>query len=106
MKTTISYADIEDRDQRDWAAIKDIKDYLSEKQWDVFCEEARDTHTAQDFQKINFYMGFVGIEGFPVHAFGRRYCLEAYRAWMMSSEGGDPILVDEQGFLINLQEGE
>jgi hypothetical protein len=45
-------------------------------------------------------LGFAGISGRPFHAFCRRYCLNKYREWMASNDGGSPVQTDEEGFRI------
>lgn len=104
MKTYIEYNRIDDKSMRDDKAIADIKSYLkghNPNAWRVLLEEARKVRTADDFQSINYAMSFAGIHGFPVHAFGRRYCLVGYREWMMRDADGAPgIPVDEHGYRI------
>jgi hypothetical protein len=89
------------REEKDAEAIKDIKEYLSQEQWDAIMQGAGavlQKAPGWDFQSINFMFGITGIDGFPVHAFGRRYCLEQYKQWMRS--GDDAVPVDDQGFTI------
>lgn len=87
-----------DRKANDIKAINDIMDYLSSKQWTMMMEAVATRPV--DFAQINFFLAFTGIEGYPVHAFGRTYCIDAYRAWMLSDAQGVSIQTDEDGFPI------
>lgn len=100
-KTEIRYNG-PDRKANDAKAIKDTRTYLGPKSWEALLFElgkVNQAGTAAAFQQISNVLGFIaGVQGYPVHAIGREYCLEAYRAWM--HEGGEDFLTDEQGFLI------
>ena len=95
MTYEISYENIADRKERDEKAIQDIKDYLSPELWDIMMELIEGPHTIKD---INMSLAFAGVSGYPFHAFCRKYSLEKYREWMQSPNGGEPVIVDEQGF--------
>lgn len=99
MSVQVDYSGIADRRQKDDKAIADIQSYLGKKTWEVLLGESEKVQTGNDFQQINIAMSFAGISGFPVHAFGRRYCLVGYREWMM--EGEDGIPVDAHGYRID-----
>lgn len=96
-----SYKHLATREEKDAQAIKDIKEYATEKMWDLIlveCGRAQERGTAGAFQSINFALNFVGIQGYPIHAVGRSYCLTAYRAWM--HDGDKPVMTDDKGFPI------
>jgi hypothetical protein len=63
----------------DTAAIADIQEYLSDKQWNRFMELVLDDEVT--CQQIDFYLHFTGISGFPVFAFMRRFRAAEYQAW-------------------------
>lgn len=97
----ISYKGM-NRTEADAKAVQDIKDYCSEKQWNALLEYAHWVevgHKDFSFKRLKFMMQmFVGIQGYPIFAFGRTYCLKAYRAYMADDSEGGPIETDEQGF--------
>ena len=106
MSQKVDYSGIADRRQKDDKAIADIQSYLGEKAWKVLLEEALKVQSGNDFQQINIAMSFAGISGFPVHAFGRRYCLVGYREWMAKpDEEGKSFPTDEHGFCLDYEEG-
>lgn len=90
MKNTVRYEG--SREAKDRAAMRDLKAYLQSNQWDAIMTQI----TRPDFQTVNILLSFTGVEGFPVHAFGRKYMLKQYRQWML--EGG--IATDEYGYKI------
>lgn len=98
MRQTINYSKINDRKERDAAAIQDIKNYLTDDQWDAIMQMVGNPTVT--IQNLNFAFGFTGIDGYPFHAFCRKYRLADYRAWMAEPEAGGPILTDEEGFSI------
>ena len=90
-----------DRKVNDQNAIKDIREYATEKMMDLILVEAgkaEERGTAEAFNQLNIALSFCGIQGYPVHALGRTYCKAAYRAWM--HDGDKPIMTDEEGFPI------
>lgn len=104
MRRNIKY-DGPDRKVNDDKALKDIKQYLGPKLYAVLLEESEKVEeygTADAFQQLNYAMSFGGIEGYPVHAWGRRHTPKAYRKWM--AEGG--FQLDNDGFVLkNATEG-
>lgn len=101
----VSYKKIASRKERDEKAIQDVRDWLTVTQWEallVTLGSVAQAHKMQPdprhFQSINFACGFMGISGYPVFALGRKWCLDAYRAWMASDVGGEPTETDEEGF--------
>jgi len=96
MKTCISYMQ-GTREERDEQALKDIRGYLSDKQWDALMDCVK---RGAKVPELNFYLSFMGIEGYPVHAFLRKYRLAEFRAWMHEDnlDHGLSIMTDEQGF--------
>lgn len=101
MSITRHYADeSKTREQIDVEAIKDIKDYCSEKQWDALQQAVGQVECGHlTIDNLNFMFGIAGVSGLPFHAFCRKYCLEQYRAWM--ADGSDGVPTDEQGFRID-----
>lgn len=93
----ISYANLP-RHLADDKAIDDLKSYVGDKPFAVLLQEADTINTDKDWQSFNNMLGFIGVRGYPVHAFGRRYCLTAYREWMHSRN--DPVPTDAHGFTI------
>lgn len=91
MSYEITYKDLP-RWQADDKAIEDFKFFVGDKTFNILREEA----DKGNWRDINNSCGFIGVKGYPVHAFGRRYCLTAYREWM--HEGDDAVMTDEQGF--------
>ena len=100
----------ESREAKDERAIEDIKEYLNDpKKFDLLVEgaesiEKKGRPVGADkitVQKLNFIFGMAGITGRPFHAFCRRYCLEPYKEWLRSSDGGDPVPCGEEGFWAN-----
>lgn len=85
-----------ERETRDARAIADIQDYLTPKQWNTFLQIAGDPASTADM--INAAFGFVGISGYPFHAFCRHYMLTRYRDWMHA--GDDAVQTDDDGFPI------
>ena len=79
---------------KDARAIKDLLDYVGQDKFNRLCVLAG----KGDVNVLNFGMSFAGVSGLPFHAFARKYCLEAYRAWM--NDGADPVMTDEQGFAL------
>ncbi len=106
MSQHVNYANTPYGILRDERAIEDIKSYLTEEQWKVLLGEARKVKTGDGFQQLNIAMSFAGINGMPVHAFGRRYCLVGYRAWMATPDSeGQSFETDEHGFCLDYEEG-
>jgi hypothetical protein len=96
---TISYKNISDRKERDEKAIQDVWEYSSDKMKEVILSglsQVEQIGTAEAFKSMGVALNFAGINGYPVHALGRRYALTAYRAWM--HDGNDPRMTDEEGF--------
>lgn len=89
------------REELDEKAISDMKEYLTEKQWDAFMQIAASSDV--DIDQLNFYFGMVGVKGRPFHAFCRKYFLDKYLVWMRTGE--DPQLMDDRGFHIEPKEG-
>lgn len=91
-----------DRKVNDEHAIRDIREYCSTKMWELILVETgrvKQLGTAAAFQELNTALAFCGIVGYPVHALGRTYCLDAYRAWM--HDGDKPIMTDDEGFRLD-----
>ncbi len=79
------------RHAADVKAIDDIREYLSAKQWGVVMELVNDP--ACTVPHLNLAMGFAGVQGFPFHAFCRKFKLANYREWL-----GTENPTDEEGF--------
>ncbi len=91
MKSTVSYADLPTSELKDSAARVDMMGWLSPTQWAALRDIA---DVAKDFTYVACCLEFMGVSGYPVHAFGRAYALRQYRAWMHA----DGIRTDAQGF--------
>lgn len=79
MHTTIDYRNELNADEK---AVADIRAWCSDKQWSALCE-MRDGVLSGDtkFAMLAFALGFVGVSGFPVHAFGRTFCPIQWQDW-------------------------
>lgn len=86
------------REELDASAVKDIKEYLTEKQWDIMMQAVG----GETWQTVSHCLAFAGVGGYPVHAFGRAYMRVEYRAWMAS--GAEPIYTDRFGYAIDDEE--
>ena|SRR5687768_3837839 len=83
--------------EADEKALKDIREYLSQDQWDCLMQLVG--NPATPINTINFCLGFTGVSGYPFHAFCRKYMLDKYREWMATPQGDEPgIETDEHGF--------
>jgi hypothetical protein len=89
--------------EADAKALADTRDYLGPKAWEALLFEvgrangydaANGGHAG--WAQILIALSFCGVQGYPVHAIGRCYCLEAYKDWMVS--GDEPVAVDAKGF--------
>jgi hypothetical protein len=104
-----------DRKADDEQAIQDIVEYLGMKriplfgdlvqlavcvEHEILCKGRDGELHKQTIEGLNMTLGFAGISGRPFHAFCRRYCLNKYREWMASNDGGSPVQTDEEGFRI------
>ena len=92
----VSYKSITDRKERDRRAIQDTIEYLGQDRWELLLEIIK----TDSISTINMTMGFIGVSGYPFHAICRAYRLEDYRAWMASSDGGNPVQTDAEGFTL------
>lgn len=99
MHTTVKY-DHSNNQVNDMNAMRDIVDYLDVKRWHILVDAARDPR--KSIAEINFYLGLVGISGYPAHAFLRTFKLDAYREWMggADEDGSEPIQTDIDGFVM------
>ena len=87
---TVSFAGKNDPDR---AALIETVRYLGQTRFKLLVRLAK---TAKAFRAVDFHLCFTGVQGYPNHAFGRRYCLDLYRAWM--HEEPNPVLTNEKGF--------
>lgn len=82
-------------------AIRDIKEYCNEKQWDLLVQASGQVLCGEiTIDQLNFCFGIAGIEGRPFHAFCRKYCLEQYREWMRQPDQKGPHYTDKDGFRV------
>jgi hypothetical protein len=100
----IHYSRIADRKERDAQALADMKDYLGDERFGLLTGAAQMCRTAEDVQSVNIACSFAGVDGYPVTALFRKYCMEAYRLWCASSRGGPPVEIDEDGFILHGKE--
>ena len=100
MHYDISYKGIEDRYERDAKAIRDIENYLnSPEKFQILLDLASEVDNGHTpIKGLNIAFGFAGIQGYPFHAFCRKFCLKPYIEWMTS--GADAVQVDREGFTI------
>lgn len=104
MKTTIRY-DQATAQERDEAAYADVVIWCNEDSLRLLTELAElFDDGAATIQHMFMGLEMAGIQGLPAHAFMRKHCLTAYRAWMAS--GDTPVATDEQGFPIETVMGE
>lgn len=99
MHYEVSYKDM-DPTEADEKAIRDIVDYLDGREQlfgdlvqlatcvehEIPCESSDGKARVQPFHSLNMTFGFAGIQGFPFHAFCRRYCPNKYAEWMASGD--------------------
>lgn len=104
MSHEISYARMSPK-EADEKAIADIREYLGPRAWAALLKEAEKANVYDvvndgydGWTQINHALAFCGVQGYPVHAFGRAYCLTSFKNWMRG--GDDPVPVDEQGYPI------
>ncbi len=95
----VSYKD-DTNENLDKKALADTLDYLGEDRMKIFVAMAE--HEATTIEEMNFYFGFAGVQGRPVHAFFRKYMLAKYLAWMRS--GDDAQIMDDQGYHVITEE--
>jgi len=96
MHSTVSYKDMS-REAADAAALADIREYCSPKQWEALLTlSLQVSKGTAPIEALAFGFGVAGISGYPFHAYCRHYCLGAFRTWM--TEGVDGVPVDAQGF--------
>lgn len=84
------------RAEADTKAIKDIQEYLTPKQWEIFMGMVANPDTT--IHTLNMSFGFVGVSGYPFHAFCRKYMFDKYVEWMTTGE--DAVKLDAEGFTI------
>lgn len=84
--------------QADAKAIADAKEYLGPKAWEALLYELgrANEYGLEGWKDIMRALAFIGIQGLPVHALGRAYCLAGFREWMHS--GDKPVMTDEKGY--------
>jgi len=81
MGYTINYSELDLTDaEKDERAIADMKEYLGEKRWELLhgllVSEVNEGKVS--IGDVILSLSLVGVQGFPVHAFLRTYCTEAY----------------------------
>lgn len=94
-----------DSKESDVRAISDIKAYVghASESWEILLVEAGKVEalgTNEAFNDLQLAMSFMGIGGYPVHAFGRKYCRTAYKAWMAAGN----VKIDEDCFPVREKE--
>lgn len=98
MHQIIEYSSLS-RHERDALALQDMHAWLTQPMWDELVRFAGEVKFGKDFDFLYNLIGLVGVSGAPVGAFGRTFCLLAYREWMHTGE--PPVLTDEDGFVIH-----
>ncbi len=64
----------------DVAAIRDIHEYLNARQWDAIIQAAFNREE-NDPRALDFCLCFMGVQGFPNHAFIRVFRPDQYGEW-------------------------
>ena len=79
----MTHQTIDYKDKTDDDAVADIREWMSDKQWDALCT-MRDQclRDLVPFDMIVMGLEIAGVKGFPVHAFGRTFCPEQYNVWI------------------------
>lgn len=93
MHTIVDYSGRNDADR---AALIDTVRYIGGRRFRKVIRAAK-TH-ADPSRYVNMLLSFMGVSGYPYHAFCRRYCLQAYREWMAEDSDGPAIQTDPNGF--------
>lgn len=86
----VDYSMLESEEEKIEKAIADIRDYCGsgakgKKLFETIvfeCGRAEENGSSNAFHMLNIALSFAGIQGYPVHALGKRYCPTAYDAWM------------------------
>lgn len=88
--------------EADTLAIDQIKGFLSPNQWDALQQGVGQVMcNHMTVKQFSFLFGLAGIQGYPFHAFCRKYLLKEYREWMHAGDKNEPaVMTDEQGFPI------
>lgn len=82
-------------------AIKDLKEWFSEKQWEIALQIAGQIQAGTEtIQNLNMAFGFCGVSGRPFFAFCRRYCPAEFRVWCRDPKHGGPRYTDKDGYWI------
>lgn len=95
-----------DRHLNDADAVQDIHEYTSQKQWDALMELVQELKAdtsrtpSKKVRALSFpFHIFLGISGYPFHAFCRTFMLDEYRAYMADeSIEGKSVQTDAEGF--------
>lgn len=85
MHATVDYANYENTESKDAAAVKDCLDYLGDERFNKTVQYLRNCQNAKNFRSALFALSMSGISGYPIHALGRIYCNDAYNLWMSES---------------------
>lgn len=78
MKATVKYSE-DSVEANDAKALKDIRDYLSKKQWDTIMSSVNDPTVS--CRTLDMLLHFCGVQGYPIFAFMRLYRANEYQAW-------------------------
>jgi hypothetical protein len=66
----------------DTHAIADLRDWLTDRQWNIIEGAARDATDVAHIRDICMALDLCGVSGYPFHAFCRTHCPEAYALWL------------------------
>lgn len=114
MATTVNFAHIADRAERDAEAVRQLEgwfnalnpnmlpeliDHAKGAEWLAKAsDEGTNELAIEAIDELNMAIMIGGVSGLPYHAFCRKHCLTAYRLWM--HDGADAVLTNEEGFAL------
>lgn len=90
------------QEEHDAKAVQDIKDYLGrDAVFEFLVTEAKKIEAGigpESVRSLVFAFHMVDVQGRPVHAFCRKYCLTKFVEWRRSGPDGEPTTGDD-GFV-------
>jgi hypothetical protein len=75
-RSTIDYSKYSDEAAKQAAAIEDIKDYLTSKQYEKLTKDIKACKPPMTYNQFIFACGMAGIEGYPVIAWAKECGIE------------------------------
>lgn len=94
----IDYSNLS-REAADEKALRDIWEYVTPKQRKAMLAYAEQVRLGKaDIQQLDATLQMiVGISGYPLEAFYRAHCLDAFKAWFAEAPA---VALDDAGFRI------